>query len=47
MYKAAANGTYPKVGVSFSKDSFMLNGTLVFQIKSCDKSTTLRVAAKR
>jgi hypothetical protein len=42
-----ANSTYPKGGVSCSKDSFVVNGTLVFQIKFCGKSPALRVAAKR
>ncbi len=41
------NSTYPKGGVSCSKDSFVVNGTLVFQIKFCGKIPTLRVAAKR
>jgi len=41
------NSTYPKGGVSCSKDSFVVNGTLVFQIKFCGKSPALRVAAKR
>jgi hypothetical protein len=41
------NSTYPKGGVSFSKDSFVVNQTLVFQIKFCGKSPALRVAAKR
>jgi hypothetical protein len=41
------NSTYPKGGVSCSKDSFVLNGTLVFQIKFCGKSPALRVAANR
>jgi hypothetical protein len=44
---AAANSTYPKGGVSCSKDSFVGNQTLVFQIKFCGKSPALRVAAKR
>ena len=43
----APNSTYPKGGVSCSKDSFVVNQTLVFQIKFCDKSPALRVAAKR
>jgi len=43
----AANSTYPKGGVSCSKDSFVVNGTLVFQIGFCSKSPALRVAAKR
>jgi hypothetical protein len=41
------NSTYPKGGVSCSKDSFMVNQTFVFQIKFCGKSPALRVAAKR
>jgi hypothetical protein len=41
------NSTYPKGGVSCSKDSFVVIGTLVFQIKFCGKSPALRVAAKR
>ncbi len=43
----AGNSTYPKGGVSCSKDSFVVNQTLVFQIKFCGKSPALRVAAKR
>jgi hypothetical protein len=43
----AANSTYPKGGVSCSKDSFVVNQTLVFQIKFCGESPALRVAAKR
>lgn len=42
-----ANSTYPKGGVSCSKDSFVGNQTFVFQIKFCGKSPALRVAAKR
>ena len=45
--KTAYNSTYPKGGVSCSKDSFVVNQTLVFQIKFCGKSPALRVAAKR
>jgi len=41
------NSTYPKGGVSCSKDSLLVNQTLVFQIKFCNKSPALRVAAKR
>jgi hypothetical protein len=44
---AAGNSTYPKGGVSCSKDSLVVNQTLVFQIKFCGKSPALRVAAKR
>lgn len=47
MKRAAHNSTYPKGGVSCSKDSFVVNQTLVFQIKFCGKSPALRVAAKR
>jgi len=43
----AYNSTYPKGGVSCSKDSFVVNQTLVFQIKFCGKNTALRVAANR
>jgi len=43
----AGNSTYPKGGVSCSKDSFVVKQTLVFQIKFCGKSPALRVAAKR
>jgi hypothetical protein len=45
--RAAYNSTYPKGGVSCPKDSFVVNQTLVFQIKFCGKSPALRVAAKR
>jgi len=41
------NSTYPKGGVSCSKDSFVVNESLVFQIKFCGKSPALRVAANR
>jgi hypothetical protein len=44
---AAHNSTYPKGGVSCSKDSFAVNQTLVFQIMFCGKSPALRVAASR
>lgn len=39
------NSAYPKGGGSCSKDSFVANGTLVFQIKSFGKNSALRVAA--
>ena len=42
-----ANSTYPKGGVSCSKDSFVVNASFVFQIKFCGKNPALRVAAKR
>jgi hypothetical protein len=38
------NSTYPKGGVSGSKDSFVVNQTLVFQIKFSGKNPALRVA---
>jgi hypothetical protein len=41
------NSTYPKGGVSYSKDSFVVNESLVFKIKFCGISPALRVAAKR
>jgi hypothetical protein len=41
------NSTYPKAGVSFSKDSFVVNQTLVFQIKFCVKNRHLRQAQER
>ena len=44
---AASNSSYPKGGVSCSKDSFVVNESLVFQIKFCGKTPALRVAAKR
>ena len=48
MTKAQAhNSTYPKGGVSCSKDSFVVIGSLVFKIEFCGKSPALRVAAKR
>jgi len=45
--KTPYNSTYPKGEVSCSKDSFVVNQTLVFQNKFCDKSPAIRVAAKR
>jgi hypothetical protein len=42
-----AHSNYPKGGGSCSKDSFVVNQTLVFQIKFCGKSPALRVAANR
>ena len=44
---AAANSTYPQGGVSCSKDSFLVNQTLVFQIKFCGKSPAQRQSANR
>ncbi|MBK6485028.1 MAG: hypothetical protein IPG01_18295 [Chitinophagaceae bacterium] len=43
----APNSSYPKGAVSCSKDNFVVNQTLVFQIKFCGKSPAFRVAAKR
>ena len=45
--KTPYNSSYPKGGVSCSKDSLVVNGTLVFQIKFGGKSPALRVAANR
>ena len=45
--KTPYNSTYPKGGVSCSIDSFVVNETLVFQIKFWGKSPALRVAANR
>jgi len=42
-----ANSTYPKGGVWYSKDSFGVNGSSVFQIKFCGKSPSFWVAANR
>ena len=47
MRNTMHNSTYPKGWVSSSKDSFVVNQKLVFQIKFCGKSPALRVAAKR
>jgi len=41
------NSTYPKGGVSCTKDSFVVNGSFVFQIKFSGKNPALRVAANR
>lgn len=43
----APNSSYPKGGGSCSKDSFVVNETLVFQIKFCGKNPPFRVAANR
>ncbi len=45
--RPACNSTYQKGVVLCSKDSFVVNQTLVFQIKFCGKSPALRVAANR
>jgi hypothetical protein len=47
LIATTTNSTYPKGGVSCSKDSFVVNQTIVFQIKFCGKSPALRLAAKR
>ena len=41
------NSTYPKGGVSCSKDSFVVAESLVLRMNIFDKSPALRVAAKR
>ena len=43
----AANSTYPKGGFSCSKDSFVVNGSSVFQINFYGKNPAFRVAANR
>ncbi len=43
----APNSTYPKGGVSCSKDSFVVNHTFVLRMNICVKSPALRVAPKR
>lgn len=45
--KTPSKSSYPKGGVSCSKDSFVVNQTLVFQIEFCGKTPARRVAAKR
>jgi hypothetical protein len=45
--KTTANSTYPKGGISFSKDSFVVNQKLVFQIKFCAEKPANRQSAKR
>jgi hypothetical protein len=41
------NSTYPKGGVSCSKDNFVGNQTLVLRMNICDKNRHLRQARKR
>jgi len=41
------NSGLAKVAVQCSADTFVVNQTLVFQIKFCGKSPALRVAANR
>jgi len=43
----ADNSTYPKGAVSYSRDSLVVKGSLVFQIKFIGKNPALRLAAKR
>jgi|GEM_PF-2747784 len=45
--RASANSTYPKGGFSCSKDSFVVNGSLVLRMKFSGKNPALRVAANR
>jgi hypothetical protein len=45
--KAIHSSSYPKFEVTFSNNSFEGNKAIVFQIKYCSKSPTLRVAANR
>ncbi len=41
------NSTYPKGGVSCSKDSLVIAESLVLRMYICGKSPALRVAANR
>jgi len=45
--KTPYNSTYPKGGVSCSKDTFMQAESSVLRMKFCGKNPALRVAAKR
>jgi hypothetical protein len=45
--KALVNSKFAIDWAKCSKDSFVVNQTLVFQIKFCGKNHALRVAAKR
>ena len=45
--KTAANSTYPKGGVSFSADTFVVAESSVLRIEFSGKNPALRVAAKR
>jgi len=45
--KKAANSTYPKGGVSFSADTFVVAESSVLRIEFSGKNPALRVAAKR
>ena len=45
--KAAHNSTYPKGGVSCSKDSFVVGSSVVLRLNICAKNPPLRQAAKR
>ena len=49
MTKKELAATAPTQNAWFfcSKDSFIFNGSLVFQINFCGKSPTLQVVAKR
>ena len=46
-YKTATNSSYPKGGVFMFTDSFLVNGSLVFQSEFYGKTPALRVAANR
>jgi hypothetical protein len=47
MKRAAHNSTYPKGGLTRSKDYFVVIQTFVHLIKFCGKNPALLVAAKR
>jgi hypothetical protein len=44
--KTTANSTYIQGWVSCSKDSFVVNQTLVFQIKFCGKALAILAVIK-
>ncbi len=47
MTKPAHNSTYPKGGVSCSKDSFVVQQTFVLRMNICGKNRQLLLAANR
>jgi len=47
MTTPAPNSTYPKGGVSCSKDRFVVVETFLLLTNICGESPALRVAAKR
>lgn len=45
--KAGYNSTYPKGGISFSKDSFEVNQNLVLRVNICAEKPAHHQSAKR